>query len=236
MVNSKLLVGDVTAAVRIIASDDSVITPTSEFVTALRLKQPPSPLDLRPLQTEPVSQASSDSEEEVVVALKSFRPSSAGGVDGLRPGHLKDLVAPQTAQSDRRLLKALANLCSKVLRGKTPQHARDLLFEPNLTALRKKDGGIRSIAVGNVFRRLASKIAAKRVIPELRWQLTPVYLGVGVSGGCEAAAHAVRAFVQFPVVPEDNVQVKLYMKNAFNTVRRDHFLKFVHQEPHQFFA
>ena len=97
MVNSKLLVGDATAAVRIIASDDRVITPTSEVVTALRQKYPPSPLDLRPLQTEPVSQASSDSEEEVVVALKSFRPSSAGGVDGLRPGHLKDLVAPQTA-------------------------------------------------------------------------------------------------------------------------------------------
>ena len=174
MVNSKLLVGDATAAVRIIASDDSVITPTSAVVTALRQKYPPSPLDLRPLQTEPVSQASSDSEEEVVVALKSFRPSSAGGVDGLRPGHFKDLVAPHTAQADRRLLKALANLCSKLLRGKTPQHARDLHFAPNLTALRKKDGGIRSIAVGNVFRRLASKIAAKRVIPELRWQLTPV--------------------------------------------------------------
>ena len=25
-----------------------------------------------------------------MVALKAFRPSSAGGVDGLRPGHLKD--------------------------------------------------------------------------------------------------------------------------------------------------
>ena len=85
MVNSKLLVGDVTAAVRIIASDDSVITPTSVVETALRLKHPPSPLDLRPPPTEPVSQTSSVSEDEVMVALKSFRPSSAGGVDGLRP-------------------------------------------------------------------------------------------------------------------------------------------------------
>ena len=38
IVNSKLLVVDVTAAVRIIASADSAITPTSEVVTALRLK------------------------------------------------------------------------------------------------------------------------------------------------------------------------------------------------------
>ena len=69
MVNSKLLFGDITAAVRI-ASDNSVITPTSEVVTALRLKYPPYPLDLRPPSTEPVSQTSSDSEDEVMVALK----------------------------------------------------------------------------------------------------------------------------------------------------------------------
>ena len=225
MANSKLLVGDVTAAVRIIASDDSVITPTSEVVTALRLKHPPSPLDLSPPPTEPVSQTSSVSEEEVMVTLKSFRPSSADGVDGLRLGHLKDLVAPQTAEAGRRLQLALANLCSKLLQGQIPQHARDLLFAANLTALRKKDGGVRPIAVGNVIRRLASKMAAKCVIPELRRQLPPVQLGVGVSSGCEAAAHHVRAFVQSPVMPGNNVLVKLDMKNAFNTVRQDHFLE-----------
>ena len=61
-----------------------------------------------------------------MVALKSFRPSINGGVDGLRPGHLKDLAAPQTAESGRRLLKALANLCSKLLRGQISKHARDI--------------------------------------------------------------------------------------------------------------
>ena len=122
-------------------------------------------------------------------------------------------------------MKALANLCSKLLLGQIPQHTRDLLFAANLTALRKKDVGIRPIAVGNVFRRLASKIAAKRVIPELRRQLPPVQLGVGVSGGCEAAAHAFRAFVQSSDVHENNVLIKLDMQNAFNTVRRDHFLE-----------
>ena len=98
-------------------------------------------------------------------------------------------------------------------------------FAANLTALRKKDGGIRTIAVGNVFRRLASKIAAKRLIPEQRRQLPAAQLGVCVSGGCEAAAHAGRAFIQTPIVPENNVLVKLDMKNTFNTVRREHFLE-----------
>ena len=172
-----------------------------------------------------VSQTSSVSEEKVIFTLKLFRPCSAGGVDELWPGHLKDLVVPQTAEVGRRLLKALANLRSKLLRGQIPQHARDLLFAANLTQLRKKNGGIRPIPVGSVFRRLASKIASKRVIQELRRQQPPVQLGVGVSGGCEATAHAVRAFVQSPVVPENNVIVKLGMKNAFNSVRRDNFLE-----------
>ena len=55
-------------------------------------------------------------------------------------------------------------------------------------------------------------------------QLHAVQLGVGVSGGCEAAAH-VRAFFQSPVVPGNNVLDKLDMKKAFNTVRRYIFLE-----------
>ena len=97
MVNSKLLFGNVTAADRIIISDDCVITATSDAVTALRLKHPQSSLDLRPPPTESVSQTSSVYEEEVMVVLKSLRQGIAGGGDGLRPGHFKDLVAPQTA-------------------------------------------------------------------------------------------------------------------------------------------
>ena len=120
-----------------------------------------------------------------------------------------DLVAPQTTEAGRRLLKALANLCSKLLRGQIPQHARDLPFAAHLTALRKKDGGISSIAVGDVFRRLASKIAAKRVIPEQRRQLLRFN---SMLASVEAAAHAVRDFVQSLVVPGDKVLVKLDIK------------------------
>ena len=122
-----------TAAVRIIASDDSVITSTAEVVTALRLKHPPSPLDLHPPPTEPVSHTLSVYEEGVIVAMKAFLPFSDGGVDGLRPGHLKHLIAPHTAVAGLRLLKAIANVCSKLLLGQIPQHACDLLFATNLS-------------------------------------------------------------------------------------------------------
>ena len=90
-------------------------------------------------------------------------------------------IQGQTTEAGRRLLKALANVCPKPLQGQISNHACDL-FATNLTAL-QGDGGIQPIAVGNVFRRVASKIVAKRVIPELWRQIPPVQLGVGVSGG-----------------------------------------------------
>ena len=158
-------------------------TPTSEVVTALRLKHSSCPLDLRLPPTLPVSQTSSVSEEEVIFALKSFSPSSACGVDGLRQGHLKDLVAPRTAEAGRSLSRPLSIFVKNSYEVKYLNTPATFFLAANLTALRKKNGGIRPIAVGNVFHRLASKIAAKRVIPELRRQLPPVQLGAGVSGG-----------------------------------------------------
>ena len=103
-----------------------------------------------------------------------------------------------------------------------------LMFAANLTALRKKDGGIRPIAVGNTLHRLASKAACRSTIRSIAGDLAPVQLGVGVPGGCEAAAHAIRAVVEGSNrVGTSNgyILVKLDMKNAFNTIRRDHLLE-----------
>ena len=109
------------------------------------------------------------------------------------------------------------HLCHRII-------ARDLFFAATLTALRKKDGGIRAIAVGNVFRRLASKMATRRVVQTLGGELAPVQLGVGVQGGCEAAVHALREYIDDDR-SQGHVVVKLDMKNAFNSVRRDRVLE-----------
>ena len=50
--------------------------------------------------------------------------------------------------------------------------------------------------------------------------------------GCETATHAVRAFVQCPFVPFNNVLVKLDMQNALNTARGDHFLEVCSSRAH----
>ena len=93
-----------------------------------------------------------------------------------------------------------------------------------MIALRKKDGGARPIAVGCLYRRLAAMVCLRPLTDTLGSELASVQLGFGSRDGCEAA-HATRIFVE--TVPADHVIVKIDMRNAFNAVRRDHFLRVV---------
>ncbi|XP_029655915.1 uncharacterized protein LOC115229755 [Octopus sinensis] len=87
----------------------------------------------------------------------------------------------------------------------------------------KKEGGIRPIAVGCFYRRLASKVACRQATKLLGSELRPIQLGVGVSGGCEAAVHATRQFISASQNQPNNphLLIKLDLINAFNSVRRD---------------
>ncbi|XP_029657562.1 uncharacterized protein LOC115231754 [Octopus sinensis] len=225
-VKSKLMQGDVSGAVRVISSNTPVAPPSEAVYLELCHKHPSAPENLR-LTSNPCSaDVPHTTNSEVSAALSSFPLSSSGGIDGIKPIHLRDLISPLTADSGRALLDSINRLCSRIVTGAIPAVARDLLFSANLTALRKSDGGLRPIAVGNVFRRLAAKIMSRRVIPQLCREFLPFQFGVGVKGACEALAHASR---QVTISKPKNVPflLKLDVKNAFNSVRRDHMLEAV---------
>ena len=86
-------------------------------------------------------------EDDVRAAVLSFPSGSGAGMDGLKPQHLKDCLADRTMDSG--LLTALTAFVNGLLRGDCPQEIHPLLFGGALTALSKKDGGIRPIAVGS---------------------------------------------------------------------------------------
>ena len=81
------------------------------------------------------------SEEEVAQAIRSFQKSSAGGPVGLRPQHLKDMLLDDSSR--QVLLPTLASFMQLVLESRTPLSIWPFFFGANLTALHKKDGGIR---------------------------------------------------------------------------------------------
>ena len=76
------------------------------------------------------------------------------------PQHLKDLTEKQVGGS---LLASLTNFTNFVLAGKVPEWVRPHFFGASLLAFAKKDGGVRPIAVGVTLRRLAAKVACRRV-------------------------------------------------------------------------
>jgi len=162
---------------------------------------------------------------EILKAVRSFPNGSAGGIDGLRPQHLKDLTCAAAGEVTARLLERLTAVVNLMLGGNVPLEVCEILYGACLTALRKKDGGTRPIAVGNTIRRLACKVVGTRVVERMAALFRPAQLGYGTRGGAEAAVHAARACVS--AAGETRVMLKLDFRNAFNTLRRDKVLQSV---------
>ena len=82
---------------------------------------------------------------------------------------------------------------------------------------------------GGSLRRLVAKCANMLTFNFAQRKLAvyvfPIQLGVAVLGGCEAAVHASRRFLEGMAV--DKILVKLDFSNAFNTIRRDAVLNAV---------
>jgi hypothetical protein len=100
--------------------------------------------------------------------------------------------------------------------GSVPAEVCPFLYGATLIALTKKCSGIRPIAIGYVFGRLAAKLACASVVDTLRHYLQPHQMGFGTPGGAEATHRAKRIFL----LGKKGVMCKLDYKNAFNTVHR----------------
>ena len=142
-------------------------------------------------------------------------------------------MGPQMGEFGVNLQTAIRAVIELILGGKVPQGVCQVLHGAALTALKKKTGGIRPIAVGNVWRRLAAKVVVQRVTPALADFFSPQQVGVGKRGGAEAGAHAARIFCGAPHSTQ-KAFLKLDFRNAFNEVRRDHMLGVVAQKFPQF--
>jgi hypothetical protein len=92
-VSGKLEDGDIRGAIRLAASDD-IVAPFDDVTTAaLRTKHPAQAVTDAP---PPIPTGNSEclclQESDLLATIKTFVPGSAGGPDGLRPQHLKDMT------------------------------------------------------------------------------------------------------------------------------------------------
>ena len=190
--SAKLQEGDIRGAVRCLCSEETLAPSTAATLESLIAKHPSCPNDRRAIPTT-TSQPLTVSAADVKKAIRSFGPGSAGGRDGLRPQHLKDMTENRIGGA---LAEVLAEFSNLVLSGGVPEAVRPVFFGATLLPFIKKDGGIRPIAVGLTLRRLVSKIANSSAIESCTTTLAPTQLGVGVKGGAEALIHSARLYLQ----------------------------------------
>jgi Reverse transcriptase (RNA-dependent DNA polymerase) len=210
--------GSVRRAARVLESLP-LAEPNAATVAALRALHPDEPAPA--LRAPPVAPA-------VVTAailkqvLMAIPRGSAAGLSGWTYEHVRAATS-----SDQAAFDAVLRIVNAIVSGQLPH--LPALTDSALLGLEKPGGhGLRPIAMGEVWLRLAG-LCAMAACPGAGLALAPLQLGVGIAGGSQCLAHAVRAGI---AADPGCVTVQVDMRNAFNCVLRSAVLDAVmHQQP-----
>ena len=145
-------------------------------------------------------------------------------LDGISNQILKDLTAKSNGQTGLNFLKAITNLVIVILEGKVPFELRPYFFGAKLIALKKHDGELRPIAVGNTFRRLSAKCEGYHVFESRQTRDGNRQVGVGTKRGAELASHVFRCLTENPQ-PKESIILKNDFENFFNSINRQFMLE-----------
>ena len=199
-------------------SSQGLADDSEEVFEALSSKHPQAPPPVLP--EGPLPATITISAEVVKQAVQSFHPDTAPGPSGMRANYFKDLLAAPNANQRQRYFQALSSLVNAMNRGKVPYAIRPYLFAATLHAIKKKHGGIRPIAVGDVYSRLTSKCLASSLAEDAASFFSPLQLGVKVRGGCKSVIHATSAVFHSPSPIEERFILQVDLENAYNNISR----------------
>ena len=163
--------------------------------------------------------------EAVLKSLRSFPAGTSPGPTGLRAQHLLDAMPVGDENSFLQQLTAVVNLLAQ---GQGCAAAAPILAGAALVAVPKPNGGVRPIAIGEIYRRLVGKCILQQIRADARTFFWPAQVGVCVPLGAEVAVHSVRGWVQRHANCSGKVLVKFDFSNAFNTISRQAVLQAAH--------
>lgn len=174
---------------------------------------------------------------QVLASIQSFPKGTSPGSSQLRAQHLLDVLRGTTTPAAIDCLSELTTWINILLAGRAHPLISPWLCGAPLTALNKKNGGVRPIAVGETIRRLISKLCCSFIHPFLPEMFLPEgQVGVGIRGGLEAAIHASRYYIQEHHQNTDLCLLKVDFTNAFNEVNREVFLDRVQEDLPELFG
>ena len=103
-VMAKIEDGNIKAAIRIITSDDQPAEDNIQTLHGLQERHPCAVLNRQPLPDPTKFSPANFTDEDIIAAVRSFPAGSAGGPDGIRPQHFRDLI------SNREVYRHLTDL------------------------------------------------------------------------------------------------------------------------------
>ena len=205
-------------AIQVLQSQGVAHPSNTSALVDQKSRHPQNPLPT-PLSNYPATL--SVSPEMISSCLSGFPKGSSPGSSNFRIQHLFEPICGSWAPASQECLRSLTIWLNHLLSGH-PLLAPWLCGAP-LTALHKKcQQGFRPIAVGEIFRRLASKICCQYIKTNLLQFFIPHgQLGVGIKGGLEPIIHSARFIIEKFQTHEDMCLLKLDFKNAFNECNRE---------------
>jgi hypothetical protein len=146
--------------------------------------------------------------DTLTAVLGRLRRGTAPGLTGWTYEHILDATRRPSAR------RACLNFLNDMLAGRLPPIPE--LLDSDGLPLTKPTGGVRPIAIGEAWLRLAA-LCAVHDCSQLGPSLAPLQLGVGIPGGAEGIGYAIRSALD---AHPDHVLLSLDCKNAFNSVSR----------------
>jgi len=163
--------------------------------------------------------------EDFIKEVRSFDADAGAGPSGLRPRFMKELVGEK---GEDPCVQAMFEVTMLFVEGRVPRFLRQWYAGGTLVGIGKDDKPLdedaRPIVVGEVWRRVAGKVALLADKSALSGWLKPSQVAVGVKAGSEVIVHSLR---QWWERNRDNTRVVLLKKdysNAFNEAEPNAFL------------
>ena len=156
------------------------------------------------------------SKKDLFSSIRGSPRGSGCGPSGWRYEHIR--LSLRACPVSDHLYKA----CAVIARGHLPHSISSLLSASRLIAIPKKNGDVRPIAVGEVFRRITAKVICNQLKSNFSDHFSPLQHGVAVEGGSEMLVHHIQLAL------ESNPSwalLKTDMSNAFNSVNRSNLLQ-----------
>ena len=153
---------------------------------ARRLQQPREPLPQLVQEFVPAALP----EMPIAKFLKNLRSSKRGGASGPSGTTAEHL---QVLLDDEASSELLHRAASQLAAANVPEEITAAIRLGRLTALRKRDGGVRGIVVGDILRRLVARTLAQEFNTDFEEACAPFQYALSTRAGTECVAHVFQA-------------------------------------------